>query len=46
MLVFGGAMQELWGMIRAVQMMALSALVNIKIPVNLFIFLGICINFS
>ena len=39
-------MQQLWGMIRAVQMMALSALVNIKIPVNLFIFLGVCISFS
>jgi len=46
MLILGGSMQQLWGMIRAVQMMSLSALVNIKIPVNLFIFLGICIGFS
>jgi hypothetical protein len=46
MLVLGGSMEQLWGMIRAVQMMALSALVNLKIPVNLFIFLGICIRFS
>jgi hypothetical protein len=46
MLILGGSMQQLWGMIRAVQMMALSALVNINLPVNLFIFLAICINFS
>jgi len=46
MLILGGSMQQLWGMIRAVQMIALSALVNIKIPVNLFIFLTICISFS
>ena len=46
MLILGGSMQQLWGMIRAVQMMSLSALVNVKIPVNLFIFLGICIGFS
>ena len=46
MLLLGSAMQELWGMIRAVQMIALSALVQINFPVNLFLFLGICINFA
>ena len=46
MLILGGSMQELWGMIRAVQMMALSALVNIKIPINMFIYLQVCILFA
>jgi hypothetical protein len=46
MLVIGGSMQELWGMIRAVQMIVLSALVNIKIPIQLFIYLEICVLFA
>ena len=46
MLILGGSMQELWGMIRAVQMMVLSALVNINIPINLFIYLQVCILFA
>ena len=39
-------MQEIWGMIRAVQMIVLSVLVNITFPINLFIFLEVCIAFA
>jgi hypothetical protein len=46
MLILGGSMQELWGMIRAIQMIVLSALVNITLPINLFIFLEICMTFA
>ena len=46
MLIIGGSMQQLWGMIRSLQMIALSALVNVGYPINLFIFLQICILFA
>ena len=46
MLILQGSMEQLWGMIRAIQMIMLSALVNIDIPVNLFIYLQICITFA
>jgi hypothetical protein len=46
MLILGGSMQQLWGMIRAIQMISLSALVNVAYPINLFIFLQVCIIFA
>ena len=36
-------MQQFWGMIRALQMIILSGMVNIKIPVHLHIFLQTCV---
>ena len=38
-LILGGSMQYLWGMIRALQLISLSGLVNVKIPIHLHIFL-------
>jgi hypothetical protein len=46
MLILGGSMQEIWGMIRAVQMIVLSVLVDVTFPINLFIFLQVCIAFA
>ena len=46
MVILGGSMQSLWGMIRAVQIISNSGLVNINIPINMFIFLKICIIFA
>ena len=39
-------MQQLWGLIRALQLISLSALLNIPYTINLFIFLQICVNFA
>ena len=36
----------LWGMIRALQMISLSGLVNVKIPIQLHIFLAVCVVFA
>ena len=46
MLVLKGSMEQLWGMIRAIQMIVLSALVALNLPTNLFIYLQICIVFA
>lgn len=45
-LLLGGSMQELWGMIRALQMTSLSALINVKIPTHLHLYLAICVVFA
>jgi hypothetical protein len=46
MLILGGSMQEIWGMIRAVQMIVLSVLVDITFPINLFIFMEVVVAFA
>jgi hypothetical protein len=45
-ILLGGSMQELWGMIRALQMISLSALINVNIPTHLHIYLSICVVFA
>ena len=44
--LLGGSMQELWGMIRALQMISLSALVTVNIPTHLHLYLAICVVFA
>ena len=46
MLVLGGTMRHLWSLIRTVQMVTFSTVVNIKLPLNLFIFLRFYIYFA
>ena len=41
-----GSMQSLWGLIRALKMILLSGLVDVIIPVELHIFLEVCVVFS
>ena len=45
-IVVGSSMQELWGMIRALQMIALAALIKVNIPTHMHIYLMICIAFA
>ena len=45
-IILGGSMQYLWGMIRALQMISLTGLVNVKIPIHLHIFLQVCVVFA
>ena len=42
-LVMKGSMQQLWGTIRAVQMIVLIALVKVNLPINTFIFFQGCV---
>lgn len=42
----GGTMQTLWGMIRALQLISLSALIQVALPNHMHVFLTICIHFS
>ena len=37
-LILGASMQQLWGMIRALQMVILSALIRIPVPSHAFLF--------
>ena len=46
MLILGGTMRQLWGMIRTVQMVTFSTVVNVKLPLNLFIFLRLYVYFA
>lgn len=46
MLVLGGTMRQLWGLIRTVQMVTFSTVVNVKLPINLFIFLRLYVYFA
>jgi hypothetical protein len=46
MVILGGSMQQLYGMIRAIQLISLPAVIDIKMPVNMFIFMQICIMFA
>ena len=39
-------MQSLWGMIRALQMITLSGLINVKIPIHLHIFMEVSVIFA
>ena len=45
-LILGGSMQQLWGMIRALQMIILSALVRTPIPAVTFMFFQGCMMFA
>ena len=45
-ILLGGSMQYLWGMIRALQVISLSGLVRVNIPVHLHIFLSVCVVFA
>ena len=45
-ILIGGSMGTLWGMIRALQMTSLSALIRVKIPTYLHIFLSVCVVFA
>lgn len=46
MLVLGGTMRHLWSMIRTIQMVTFSTVVNVKLPLNLFIFLRFYVYFA
>ena len=46
LVVFGGAMQQLWGMIRAIQMITLSATIRVSIPALMMLYMTICIEFA
>ena len=39
-------MGDLWGMIRSLRMISLSSLVNVNTPIDLHIFLAVCIKFA
>ena len=41
-----GSMQGLWGLIRALQIIALLGLVNVSIPIHMHTFLKVCVVFS
>ena len=45
-IVLSGSIGALWGMIRAMKMISLSAIVNAKIPTHMFLFLQGCILFA
>lgn len=45
-LILGGSMQQLWGMIRALQMIVLSALIRTPLPSHCFIFFQGCMMFA
>jgi hypothetical protein len=45
-LIIGGSMQELWGMIRALQMILISIIVDVPIPPIAYIFFLICLEFA
>ena len=45
-LVLGGSMQQLWGMIRALQMIVLSALIRVPLPAHCFMFFQGCMMFA
>jgi len=42
-LILGGSLQQLWGMIRALQMIILVALIDIQIPAPTLVFFQGCI---
>lgn len=43
-LIMGGSMQQLWGMIRTLQMVILVALVEIRQPPHTFVFFKACLE--
>jgi hypothetical protein len=45
-LIIGGSMQELWGMIRALQMILISVIVDVPIPPIAYIYFLICLEFA
>ena len=45
-LILGGSMQQLWGMIRALQMIILTARVRTPIPAATFMFFQGCMMFA
>jgi hypothetical protein len=45
-MALGGSMQQLWGMIRTLQMMILIALVKIPQPPHTFVFFKACMVFA
>jgi hypothetical protein len=46
MLILGGTMRQLWSMVRSVQLMTFVTVVNVKIPINMFIFLRFFVYFA
>ena len=45
-IIMGGSMQQLWGMIRAMQMIVLGALVRVPTPAHTFLFFTGCMIFA
>jgi len=45
-LLLGGSMEQLWGMIRALQIIVLSALVGMTLPSNVHLFIQGCMEFA
>lgn len=45
-IIVGGSMASFWGLIRAVQIITLSSLINIRVPTHLNIFLTAAVTFS
>ena len=46
LVVLGSAMQNFWGMIRAVQMITLSSTIRVTIPSLMMLYVTICVEFS
>ena len=46
LIIFGGAMQQFWGIIRALQMISLSATIRVTIPALMMLYMTICIEFA
>jgi hypothetical protein len=46
MLILGGSMRQLWSMVRTVQLTTFVTVVNVKLPINLFIFLRFFVYFA
>ena len=46
MIILGSAMKSFWGMIRAIQMISLSATIRVTTPALMMLYLTICIEFS
>ena len=45
-LILGSSLGLIWGMIRALQMISLSAIIEVRIPNQMFLFLQGCILFA
>ena len=45
-IVLGGSMGLIWGLIRALQMISLSAVIEVRIPNHMFMFLQACVLFA
>lgn len=45
-LILGGSMESLWGMVRAIQLISLSSIVEVPTPIHMFTFMTVCITLS